>query len=86
MRRPAIVVIVVIVAVLGLSRAVTVAALASEPEPYYRSTDGSEVHRPTHRPSKSYGHEAAVCRDDTYSYSHHDRGTCAHHGGVTEWE
>jgi hypothetical protein len=27
----------------------------------------------------------ARCRDGTYSYSKHRRGTCSHHGGVAEW-
>ena len=53
---------------------------------YYRSTDGSEVNRPTYAPSSAYGHETAICEDGTHSYSHHHRGTCSHHGGVEEWE
>ena len=28
---------------------------------------------------------SARCRDGTYSYSHHRRGTCSHHGGVARW-
>lgn len=27
----------------------------------------------------------ALCRDGTYSYSQHHRGTCSHHGGVAQW-
>jgi Protein of unknown function (DUF3761) len=27
----------------------------------------------------------ARCRDRTYSYSHHRRGTCSHHDGVAKW-
>jgi len=27
----------------------------------------------------------ARCRDKTYSYSQHRRGTCSHHGGVAAW-
>jgi uncharacterized protein with FMN-binding domain len=27
----------------------------------------------------------AKCRDGTYSFSQHRRGTCSHHGGVEEW-
>lgn len=27
----------------------------------------------------------ARCRDGTYSYSRHHRGTCSHHGGVAVW-
>jgi hypothetical protein len=28
---------------------------------------------------------SALCRDGTYSYSAHRRGTCSHHGGVAVW-
>jgi uncharacterized protein YgiM (DUF1202 family) len=28
---------------------------------------------------------SAVCRDGTYSFSAHRRGTCSHHGGVSIW-
>jgi hypothetical protein len=27
----------------------------------------------------------AECRDGSYSYSAHRRGTCSHHGGVKRW-
>lgn len=27
----------------------------------------------------------AICRDGSYSYSAHHRGTCSHHGGVAQW-
>lgn len=27
----------------------------------------------------------AVCNDGQLSYSHNDRGTCSHHGGVDYW-
>lgn len=27
----------------------------------------------------------AICRDGTYSFSQHARGTCSHHGGVGQW-
>jgi len=61
-------------------------ALAQQAQPYYRSTDGSEVHSPTRHPSSRYGRETAICEDGTHSYSHHHRGACSHHGGVQEWE
>jgi hypothetical protein len=51
---------------------------------YYRSSDGSMVHRPERR--GHHGHEAAICGDGTHSYSHHHRGTCSHHHGVAKWE
>lgn len=28
---------------------------------------------------------SARCRDGSYSYSQHRRGTCSHHGGVSAW-
>ncbi|WP_051468562.1 DUF3761 domain-containing protein [Actinomadura oligospora] len=27
----------------------------------------------------------AICRDGTFSFSQHRRGTCSHHGGVARW-
>lgn len=27
----------------------------------------------------------AICRDGTYSFSQHRRGTCSHYGGVGQW-
>jgi hypothetical protein len=61
-------------------------AFQDDSQEYYRSTDGSEVHRPTHAPDRNYRHETAFCRDGTHSYSHHYRGTCSHHSGVKQWE
>jgi hypothetical protein len=39
---------------------------------------------PTSLASQSVG-PTAKCRDGTYSYSHHRRGTCSHHHGVAKW-
>jgi hypothetical protein len=36
--------------------------------------------KPTYPPGVT-----AVCKDGTYSYSQHKRGTCSHHGGVKKW-
>jgi hypothetical protein len=36
-------------------------------------------------PPESLGRPTARCRDGTYSYSAHRRGTCSHHGGVAQW-
>jgi hypothetical protein len=30
--------------------------------------------------------DSALCRDGTYSYSQHARGTCSHHSGVLRWD
>ena len=51
---------------------------------YYRSVDGSMVHSPT-RGNRDYGPVTARCEDGTRSFSHHSRGTCSHHGGVSRW-
>ena len=41
---------------------------------------------PTPNPSRDFRvRPTALCRDGTYSYSAHRRGTCSHHGGVAEW-
>lgn len=53
---------------------------------HYRAKDGNVVHSP----SKSIQDQvpagaSAKCRDGTYSFSQHRRGTCSHHGGVGSW-
>lgn len=53
---------------------------------HYRSNDGRVVHSPaksTHDQVPSGA--SAKCRDGTYSFSQHRRGTCSHHGGVDNW-
>jgi hypothetical protein len=49
----------------------------------YESRSGDYVHSP----SRTYNRAAPVgysaqCRDGTWSFSEHHRGTCSHHGGV----
>jgi hypothetical protein len=42
--------------------------------------------RRTHVPDTSVPAGAsALCADGTYSFSMNHRGTCSHHGGVTQW-
>lgn len=53
---------------------------------HYKAKDGHLVHSP----SKSTHDQmptgaSAKCRDGTYSFSQHRRGTCSHHGGVAGW-
>lgn len=50
-------------------------------EDYYVNVDGNCVHRP----SSSSSGATAQCRDGSYSYSQHRRGTCSGHGGVAMW-
>lgn len=51
---------------------------------YYTNCDGKKVQTPTHYKSAPAG-ATAICRDGTYSFSQHRRGTCSHHGGVSVW-
>lgn len=52
----------------------------------YVNRDGQIVHRPAHTESGLPPEGAtAQCRDTTYSFSQHHRGTCSHHGGVMRW-
>lgn len=53
---------------------------------HYKAKDGHEVHSPaksTH--DQVPAGASAKCRDGTYSFSQHRRGTCSHHGGVNSW-
>ncbi len=54
--------------------------IAPKQSPSYNQpamTKQSELPQPIVRPAPT-----ATCRDGTYSYSMHHRGTCSHHGGV----
>lgn len=51
---------------------------------YYTNTAGNQVHSPAYSNSVPAG-ASALCRDGTYSFSQSRRGTCSHHGGVSQW-
>jgi uncharacterized protein DUF3761 len=51
---------------------------------YYTNSDGNEVHSPAYSNSVPAG-ATAICGDETYSFSQSRRGTCSHHGGVSQW-
>jgi hypothetical protein len=50
----------------------------------YVNSSGHCVHRPVHANQAPAG-ATAKCRDGTYSFSEHHRGTCSWHGGVAIW-
>jgi hypothetical protein len=50
----------------------------------YANVDGHQVRRPVHASHAPPG-ATARCRDGTWSFSEHHRGTCSHHGGVAVW-
>lgn len=50
----------------------------------YVNVDGIRVRSPVFSDTKPEG-ASARCRDGSYSFSLHRRGTCSHHGGVAEW-
>lgn len=50
----------------------------------YVNVDGKCVQRPR-RAKRPPAGATAKCRDGTYSFSLHHRGTCSHHGGVASW-
>ena len=50
----------------------------------YINVDGVRVPSPVFSETKPAG-ATARCRDGSYSFSQHRRGTCSHHGGVAEW-
>ncbi len=51
---------------------------------YYQNVDYETVQSPT-KYNQIPAEASAICRDGTYSFSRHRRGTCSHHGGVKEW-
>jgi len=50
----------------------------------YTNVDGRRVHSPNKASSRP-AEATAKCRDGTWSFSQHHRGTCSHHGGVESW-
>ncbi|MBO1361941.1 DUF3761 domain-containing protein [Acetobacter sacchari] len=53
---------------------------------HYQNVDGKEVHSPAHTKGDVVPSGASArCGDGSYSFSLHHRGTCSHHGGVSEW-
>ncbi|MHA3117248.1 DUF3761 domain-containing protein [Acinetobacter sp. ANC 4635] len=53
---------------------------------HYRNVNGRTVHSPAHTKNGKRPHGAsAKCRDGSYSFSKHHRGTCSHHHGVAAW-
>ena len=64
------------------------AALARAPKACgsdsYVNVDGNCIHRPD-QASRPPAGSTAKCRDGTYSFSQHRRGTCSGHGGVATW-
>jgi hypothetical protein len=52
---------------------------------HYTNSGGQQVHSPAYSSADAPAGAAAVCRDGTYSFSHHRSGTCSHHGGVAKW-
>jgi hypothetical protein len=53
---------------------------------HYRNKDGQVIHSPAKSTADQVPSGAsAKCRDGTYSFSQHRRGTCSHHGGVGDW-
>lgn len=50
----------------------------------YVNRDGVVVRRPVHASQPPSG-ATAQCRDGTYSFSLHRRGTCSYHHGVMRW-
>lgn len=53
---------------------------------HYKAKDGHEFHSPAKSTHDQVPTSAsAKCRDGSYSFGQHRRGTCSHHGGVGVW-
>jgi hypothetical protein len=53
---------------------------------HYIAKDGQDVHAPAKSlDGKVPDGASARCRDGTYSFSKHHKGTCSGHGGVAQW-
>ncbi len=50
----------------------------------YININKHEVQQPIYSNSTP-SNATAQCHDGTYSFSENHKGTCSHHGGVSEW-
>ncbi|MEV6070584.1 DUF3761 domain-containing protein [Nocardia sp. NPDC052001] len=57
---------------------------AACPSSQYENAQGNCVQRPQQSDTAPDG-ATARCGDGTYSFSQTRRGTCSHHGGVSQW-
>jgi hypothetical protein len=53
---------------------------------HYLNSSGDVVHSPSCGSESEAPHHMATCRDGSFSYSEHHRGTCSHHGVVAHWD
>ena len=51
----------------------------------YKNVSGYSVQRPAYSSNGVPAGATAECRDGTYSFSLNHRGSCSHHGGVSQW-
>lgn len=51
---------------------------------YYTNSSGQKVHVPVKSVTIPRG-ASAQCKDGTYSFSKHRKGTCSGHRGVSKW-
>jgi hypothetical protein len=77
------------VAIFGILLSATIgiapASAASCPKGMYKNSTGKCTNSPTKAPSWPAG-ASAKCFDGTFSFSASRRGTCSHHGGVSQWK
>ena len=66
------------------TQAVRQAQLNCQHNGAYVNSQGQSVKRPEYCSAAPEG-ATAQCRDGSYSFSTHRRGTCSHHGGVAKW-
>lgn len=53
---------------------------------YYTNKSGQTVHSPSKsKTGEAPANATAKCRDGSYSFSKHHRGTCSGHQGVALW-
>ena len=90
MRRPSLLVVPIISFLIAISANLATNS-AADARTYhscglssYINVSGHCVHRPVRASTAPHG-ATAKCRDGSYSFSEHHRGTCSWHGGVATW-
>ncbi|AHH17370.1 hypothetical protein DUF 3761 [Nocardia nova SH22a] len=75
--------------VIGAAAVLTPMATAQAAPPAFIACPAGDYENVDHAcvpsPGQNSDGATAQCRDGSYSYSQHRRGTCSHHGGVERW-
>ena len=77
--------LIVAVLLMGLSFGTPTIEATSSGHSFYTQNANKRQPKKEAKRNQAPAGATAECRDGSYSYSAHRRGTCSHHGGVKRW-